>query len=271
MFQFLREFRKYSSSLHGIAAARIEPLKFSYFFQLHLVIAFLIALTLTANVTDVVRTTSVTLQKMPAGVSVEKTGVNLKVSGLQQPYTLATDAFTATIDTTGATQSRPTSSTVFISATAFEIAADADSGRAAQRVTWSDGGDFSFNTDEIRSALVDHESTAVMVMTLIIFAYFFLSSLILSALLVVVWSLLGMFSQRLVARGRITFREAAAVHMVAITTPLTLWGLFVIAGLPGAPLVEGIVFVLYSVLAIRLSGGIVPPAAKSGGAKTEKK
>ncbi len=260
MMRFPRAFRGYIANINILAAARHEPLKFSYFFQLHLLIAFVLALSLTPNITDLIQSAAAKLERIPQGITVEKKGDNLIVTGVAQPLTVTDEDFVMTVDTTGSIKERPASSTVFISGLALDVAPA--EGREAQHILWKDGGDFKVQVDDIRNALVGHEAAAVTALTLLVFLYFFVSSLIFSVLLIVLWSALASVSYRMMFGEKVTYRDALAFHMVAITAPLVLWGICVVAGLGIAPVVEVIAFVVYSILGLRFGGrGIVPPAA----------
>lgn len=265
MMRFLREFRGYIGNIHFLSAAQHEPLKFSYFFRLHLFVAFVVAFSFTPDIIDIVRSASHKLTQIPQGITVEKKGAVLQITGLVQPYTLSDGEFNMVVDTTGATKDRPTSSTVFVTKDALSIAPV--DGRPEQRVLWQDGGDFTIKLDEARDLLTNHEGTAVTVMTLLVFLYLFVSSGIFSTLLVVLWGLLSSVLYRLVFRQKLAVRDAIALHMVAVTAPLVLWGICVITGLGSAPLVEVIVFVVYSVLGLRFGSYFKPPGEQSSSDK----
>lgn len=261
--RFPREFRGYIANINFLAAARKEPLKFSYFFQLHLFVAFVLALSITPVITDLVRSVGAKLEKIPQGITLEKKGAQLIATGVQQPFTLTDGSFVLTLDTTGVIKNRPASSTVFLSKEALEVAPQA--GQAVQRVLWQDGGDFTIPLDNARTALTNHEAAAVTALTLLVFLYFFVSSLIFSILLVVLWSMLANVAYRLIFKEVVTYRDALAFHMVAITGPLVLWGICVATGLGVASVVEVIAFVVYSILGLRFGGRgaapTVPPVS----------
>lgn len=252
MLRFPREFRGYIADINFLAAARKEPLKFSYFFQLHLFVAFLLAITFTPIITDLIRSAASKLEKIPLGVTLEKKGVELSVTGVSQPYTLVDGPFVLTLDTTGTTKERPASSTVFVSKEALEVAYEA--GKPTQHILWKDGGDFKFSIDEFRSLIVNHEAAAVIVLSLIVFVYFFVSSVVFSVILIVLWSALSSVMYGLVFHEKVSYRDALAFHMVAITGPVVLWGICVAIGLSIGPMVEVITFVVYSILGLRFGG-----------------
>lgn len=174
-----------------------------------------------------------------------------------QPLTVSDGDFVVTVDTTGATKERPASSTIFISAEALDIAADAD--RPAQKVLWKDGGDFSFVLDELRATILKNEGSAVVVLTLAMFLYFFVSSMMFSVLLIVLWSIVASVTHLLVFKEKISLRDAVAMHMVAITAPLILWSVCVLSGIAVGPVVEVIAFVVYSIIGLRFGGLSTPP------------
>ncbi len=258
MLRFPRELRGYIADIKVLSAARTEPLKFSYFFQLHLFVAFLLVLILTPEITTIVRSAAAKLEKFPQGISLEKKGEALVVKGVAQPLTVSDGDFVVTVDTTGATKERPASSTIFISAEAFDVAANGD--RPAQKVLWKDGGDFSFALDEMRGTLLKNEGGAVVVLTLAMFLYFFVSSMLFSTLLIALWSLVSVFSFRIAFKEIISVRDAIAFHMVAITAPLILWAVCVLAGIGIGPVVEIISLVVYSIIGLRFGGLSAPPA-----------
>lgn len=212
------------------------------------------ALIFTPDITDMVRKMSSSLMKVPQGIVAEKQGDTLKISGLQQPYTFTDGEFVATIDTTGSVTARPASSTLFIGKDAFEVAGSTE--RPADRVLWKDGGDFTLKADEVRNVLSNNEATAVIVLTLALFLYFFVSSFIFSSLLVVTWSLVASIAFRFIFREELSFRDAVAVHMVVITAPLVLWGVSIVSGYGVGPIVEIIALVVYSILGLRFGGVI---------------
>lgn len=259
MMRFLREFRGYIARPGEIAAARKEPLKFSYFFRLHLFIAFIMAFIFTPDITDMVRALSSRLQQLPQGIVAQKQGDSLKITGVQQPYTFVDGEFIVTVDTTGTVTERPASSTVFISKDAFEVADSTT--RPADRVLWKDGGDFILKFDEVQNLLSDREALAVIVLTIVLFLYFFVSSIIFSILLVITWSIVASVAYRFVFREALPFRDALAVHMVAITAPLVLWGLSVMSGYTAGPIVEIIALVVYSILGLRFANIFRAPGA----------
>lgn len=258
MLRFPRELRGYIADIKMLSAARHEPLKFSYFFQLHLFVAFLLTLVLTPEITTVIRDATAKLQKFPQGISFEKKGAALAVTGVSQPITISDDGFVVTLDTTGATKERPASSTVFISADALDVAAIQDS--PAQKILWKDGGDFSFALDELRTRLSKNEGIAVIVLTMTIFFYFFVSSALFSSVLIVLWSMVMTVSHRFFFKESIDLRDSLAFHMAAITGPLILWALCVLAGITIGPIVEIITFVVYSIIGLRF-GGLSKPSA----------
>lgn len=258
MLRFPRELRGYIADIKVLSAARHEPLKFSYFFQLHLFVAFLLVLVLTPEITTIVRSAAAKLEKFPQGISFEKKGGTLAVKGVAQPLTVSDGNFVVIIDTTGTTKERPASSTIFISAEALDIAADGD--RPAQKVLWKDGGDFSFVLDELRTTILQNEGSAVVVLTLAMFLYFFVSSVMFSVLLIALWSMVASLSYRLVFKEKISLRDAVAFHMVAITAPLILWAACVLSGIAVGPVVEIIAFVVYSIIGLRFGGLSKPPA-----------
>lgn len=258
MLRFPRELRGYIADIKVLSAARHEPLKFSYFFQLHLFVAFLLVLVLTPEITTIVRSAAAKLEKFPQGISLEKKGGALVVKGVAQPLTVSDGDFVMTIDTTGATKERPVSSTIFISAEALDMAADGD--RPAQKILWKDGGDFSFVLDELRTTILQNEGSAVVILTLALFLYFFVSSVLFSTLLIVLWSVVASASHLLVFKEKISLRDTIALHMVAITAPLILWAICVLSGIAVGPVVEVIVFVVYSIIGLRFGGLSKPPA-----------
>jgi Protein of unknown function (DUF1189) len=249
MMRFLRELRAYIVRIDVLAAARFEPLKFSYFFQLHLFVAFILALALTPSVTDVVRSISYKLQKIPQGIVIEKKDAKLIITGIAQPYTFVDGSLVLSIDTTEGFTTRPASSTVFISSEALDVAQMGS--QPAQRMLWKDGGDFKIIVDDVRNAVVTHEAIAVIMVTLLIFLYFFLSSGIFSVGLILVWSLVASLLYWIIFREKVLVRNVVALHMVAITGPLILWSLCVAAGFPIATVVEVFAFVVYSILGLR--------------------
>jgi hypothetical protein len=153
------------------------------------------------------------------------------------------------IDTTGGLTTRPASSTVFISSEALDIAQMGS--QPAQRMLWKDGGDFKIIVDDVRNAVVTHEAIAVIVVTLLMFLYFFLSSGIFSVGLILVWSLVASLLYWIIFREKVLVRNVVALHMVAITAPLILWSLCVAVGFPIATVVEVFAFVVYSILGLR--------------------
>src|SRR3989338_3561605 len=113
--RFLIEFFLYATQPAALAIERTKALRIAYYFLLHIFVAFLMALVMTASITEVIRATSAKLQHLPAGVVAEKRGADLKITGLDQPLTLADGNFVVTIDTTRTVPARPTTTTVFIS------------------------------------------------------------------------------------------------------------------------------------------------------------
>ncbi len=270
MMQFPRQFRGYIANIQALAGARREPLKFSYFFQLHIFVAFFLALAFTPDITDVVRSAGHKLAQIPRGVTIEKKGADFSVSGVDQPYSLVDGDFVLMVDTVSSTPTRPAQAQVFISKEALEIVVARATQPSAdkkemevERMLWRDGGDFKFNLDDVRGIVVDHEAAAITVVTIMIFLYFFVSSVVFSTLLISVWSVLAMVMQRFVYHDQMSFRDALALHMAAITGPLVLWGLCIIFGIGPAPLVEVIALVVYSTLGLRFAGVLAPPTGPS--------
>jgi hypothetical protein len=260
MLRFPRELRGYIADIKVLSAARHEPLKFSYFFQLHLFVAFLLVAVLTPEITAMVRSVSARLEKFPPGISLDKKGETLAVRGAQQPLTVSDGDFVVTVDTSGSLKDRPVSSTVFISAEALDVAAM--SGRPAQKILWKDGGDFSFVLDELRTALANNEGGAVVVLTLALFLYFFASSVLFSTMIILLWSLVARVSYGLVFKEKIAMRDAIAFHMIAITAPLILWAVCVLSGIAVGPVVEIITLVVYSIIGLRFGGLSKPQEQK---------
>ncbi len=265
MLRFPRELRGYIADIKVLSAARHEPLKFSYFFQLHLFVAFLLVAVLTPEITAMVRSVSARLEKFPPGISLDKKSGTLTVRGVQQPLTVSDGDFIVTIDTGRVLKDRPASSTVFISAEALDVAAM--SGRPAQKILWKDGGDFSFALDELRTALANNEGGAVVVLTLTLFLYFFVSSVLFSSVLIVLWSIVTSLSHQFIFKESIGLRDAIAFHMVAITAPLILWALCVLGGIGIGPVVEIIALVVYSIIGLRFGGLSKPPEQGSKSVK----
>lgn len=257
MLRFPRDLRGYIANIAFLSAARTEPLKFSYFFQLHICVAFLLAIVFTPEITDLTRTLRTKLEHVPPGIRLEKKGDYIAVSGVVQPYTFVEGAFVVTVDTTGAIKERPATSTMFISRDVFEIAPYQN--QPAQHILWKDGGDFVVVIDEFKKLVQDNDRAIVIVFTLAMFAYFFMSSLVFSFMLVATWSVLSRLTSRFVFNEKISLRDSVAFHMVAISGPLVLWGLCVAFGLTVGALVEVISFIVYSIFGLRFIGQQKPP------------
>lgn len=267
MLRFFRELRGYIARPNEIAAVRSERLKFSFFVQLHILVAFLLTLSMTGNVVTGVRALADQAMKLPAGVEFSKTGADLSITGLAQPFSFGEAGDVVTIDTTGATAERPASSTIFIGKTFIEMAPTEN--QAGQRMLWSEGEDFAIKLDQFKKAFSEQEAAIVTIFTLVLFSYFVLSSLVFSFLLVVTWSVLATIATRIIRGWKpMVFREVLAIHLVAISGPVLLWALFVASNAGAATAVEVFSFVVYSVLGLYAAQGVFDPPGASE--KTDK-
>ncbi len=262
--RFFREFRGYISDPRAIGTARVLPLKFSYFFRLHMFVAFVVVLALLPELSGVVGAFGEKLLALPKGVHVEKRGADLIVTGLAQPYVAGGTTNLITIDTTGVQHEHLVSSTIFISQKLIDIAAQDN--LAEQKLYWADTNDFSKDIDQVKTDFSQHQGLYTGVLVCVSFAYFFFMALISSFALALVIALLVVAVQRLIYKRSLSLRDMLAINLVAITGPVVLWGLFTIGGFPLAGLVEIIACVVYSILGLRADLGI-PPAATSGNAK----
>lgn len=258
--RFARDLFGFVTSAQQLAVARTQPLRIAYFVTLHILAAFIVAVSFTGDITTLTRRASETLQKLPSGMVATKQGDRLTVTGVPQPFTFSDGSLVMTIDTTGATSARPASSTVFISADRMEVVG-AGASAPAESMRWSEGDDFVLPIDKVRTLLSDYEATAVTVLTMFMFLSFVIGSVIFSIVLVVVWSVFIALTHRLMFGQKISIRDALALHLVALSAPVLLWALSVVSGIGPAPLVETIAFVVYSVIGLRFA---VPPAAASG-------
>lgn len=265
--RFFRELRGYIARPNEIAAARRERLKFSFFVQVHIFVAFVVTASMISGVNHLVTETAHQLQKISPGVVISKAGSELAIAGITQPITFGEPDSLITVDTTGVLTERPVSSTMFIGKNAIELAPTDN--QAAQKMLWSEGRDFVVNVDELRELFVANQATVHVLFVMFLFVYFTLSSLIFSSVVVATWSVLASIATRFMAGwSPLTFREALRLHTVAITGPLVLWGLFVAIGFRGAAAVELFSFVVYSVIALRVTNSDEPPApAHSSGNK----
>ena len=265
MLRFPRDLRGYIANIAFLSAARTEPLKFSYFFQLHLCVAFLLAIIFTPEITDLTRTLRTKLERVPPGIRLEKKGDHIEVAGVSQPYTLSDGSFVLTVDTTGSIKERPATSTMFIAREVFEVAPYGN--QPAQQMLWKNGGDFVLVVDDLKKMVQENERAIVIVFTLAIFAYFFMSSVLFSVMLIATWSVLARLTSSFVFNEKISLRDSLAFHMVAISGPLVLWGLCVAFGLTAGALVEVISFIVYSIFGLRFGGHSKPPEAKQNSVK----
>lgn len=265
MLRFPRDLRGYIANIAALSAARTEPLKFSYFFQLHLGVAFLLSAVFTPEITDLVRTLATKLERVPPGISMVKNGKYLVVTGIAQPYVFSDGALTVTVDTTDAIKARPATSTAFIGREILDIAPYGN--QPDKKILWEKGGDFRLVVDDFKKMVQENERSLVIILTLSIFAYFFVSSLIFSTMLVVAWSILARLTSSFVFNEKISLRDSLAFHMVAISGPLVLWGLCVAFGLTAGALVEVISFIVYSIFGLRFAGHSKPPEAKQNSVK----
>lgn len=245
--RFPREFRGYISNPRALAAARVLAFRWSYVFQLHVFVAFMVSLVLMPQVVGLLETFADAVQQVPSGITFIKKGSELTVTGLQQPYTLSANYGAILIDTTGATQQRPASSTAFISKTDIDF--------VSGKVAWSEMSDLRVTSDQLRSALVDHFGAFVTVIAIMVFVYFFFASAITTAFLTISFSLITVVVQRVWVKveSQHSLRDIFAVNLVAITGPLALWGLLTALGFPIGALVEVVALIVYSIVGLSTS------------------
>ncbi len=243
---FPRQFRGYISNPYALAQARIFPLQWSYVFQLHVFVAFVISVAFMPELVGLVQEVGARVAKIPAGIVFEKKGATLFVTGVALPFTATT-----------------TQGVIVVSKDSMKVFAD---GVAAPKniLLWADTRDVRVTSDDVKSIFTDHMDAAIIVVVLLTFLYFFLTNIIFSGMLILVWTMLGAavrigLGKRNAAvpvsgggvGGGVTMRDSIAVGLVALTGPLVLWTMCTLLGLQIAGLVEIIAFIVYSTVGLR--------------------
>ncbi|MBI3495304.1 hypothetical protein HY065_01615, partial [Candidatus Berkelbacteria bacterium] len=189
------------------------------------------------------------VQKLPAGIIAEKRADTLQVRGVTQPATFSGGATVITLDTTSVVTARPATSTVFISAHGAEfIPAGAT---AAQTIFWKDETDFTYKLDDVKNFLVAHEGALASGLVLGLFLVTFVSQILWACVMVVVVAAVTLVTWWLLRRTRLPVYDTAVVLVRSLVGPAVVWALLTVAGVPIAGIVETILFVVYSSIALR--------------------
>ncbi len=239
----------YITRVPALAAARNDAsVRWSFLFQLHVLVAFLVALAFVGDVLSLVQTAQKNMARVPDGIVVEKRADTLRVVGAPQPFTFQDFGMVITVDTIGALKSRPASTTVFITDKQI-ITVDATGKERA--MFWNDERDFTENINDIKKFWLASERKLIVIGISTLFVAIMLFEALVSLALVIVWSLLGVVFGRLFGTApSVTFREAARVHAVCLTGPLVLWGVLTAGGFAIALPVEVLAFIVYSMMAL---------------------
>lgn len=250
---FFRELWAYVADPRALMGAHDASLRWSYLFQLHMLVAFVLTLVFTSDVIMLVRRAQTNMAKVPDGIMIEKRGEKFVVAGVPQPITFENLGMVVTIDTTGALQARPVSTTLFITDTKL-VSIDSTGNETV--TPWKDEADFSQAVDDIKRFWLENENKLVLMGVGGLFIAVLVISGLLSIGLVVGWSVLSLVFSKLFRVPRsYTFRQTLRVHAVCLSGPLLLWAALVAGGFGIATPVEAVAFVVYSMVALPPSGG----------------
>lgn len=231
-------------------AAPPRVFEWSFLFRVLVLAAFLVTATAVSGIISDVRGLLDNVSKLPAGVIMTKKGDLAVVSGVAQPVTYGFGNTVVTLDTTGALSARPPTSTVFISARALEILPAGAT--APQTIFWKDEPDFTYKLDDIKTFLPARENLLVIGLVIATFLAAFISQVIWAGVMVLVvgvvtWGMWKILRRRL----ELPMYDMWVVVVRSLVGPIVLWVLLTVAGVPIAGVVETILFVVYSSIALR--------------------
>lgn len=226
-----------------------ERPRWSYFFQLHIVLVFIVSVVGVFSVVDAVREIASEVGRIPNGIVATNHAGVLTVSGVTQPASITLHDVSVVLDTINAGAMRAGTTTVFISKNAIVIAPQ--NGAPEQTLLWRDNKDFSVRVDDMKTYVVSHEGSIVTLVSLVLFVTLFVTKVVQSVVLMFLWSALGVGLYRLMLKTKIPLRMMLAFSLYALTGPLVVWALLVIGGFPFAEPVEFILFIVYSGIGVR--------------------
>lgn len=245
---FFRELWMYVTKPVALQAAQSEPLRWSFLFQLHVLVAFVVSLAFMSDVIALVRQAEQTMARVPDGIIIEKRGEKFVLAGVPQPITFDNLGMTVTVDTTGVMKSRPASTTLFITDT--QLVSVDSTGRESVSL-WKNEADFTQSIDEIKKFWLSSERKLVLLGAAGIFGALLIFTTLITAGLVVGWSVLALIFAKIFKKGSgVTMRQSIRVHALCITGPLLLWAALTIGGFGIATEVEAVAFVVYSMMAL---------------------
>lgn len=231
-------------------AAPPRVFEWSFLFRVLVFAAFLVTAASASGIISDARILLQDIAKLPVGMVIIKNGETLAVSGVTQPVTYGFGNTVVTLDTSGALTTRPVTSTVFISARALEILPTGAT--APQTIFWKDEPDFNYKLDDLKIFLSAREKILVIGLVVATFLSAFISQAIWAAVMVLLVGIVTWATWAILRRCReLPMHDTWVVITRSLVGPIMIWALVTVASIPIAGVIETILFVVYSSIALR--------------------